>query len=176
MWHAGLQCIHGALLLLKGSAHEAAKQLLEGSNARDAMGTLGFSAFYMTHLLVALREAGDDEHAERVRSEVIRRIDDGHDEWALAEIRRLLALDSLKTHKDQAAALDALHGAMRIANAQGAALWRLRTAQSIGRIHIESGRTEPARDLLALAIAAMPVSDAPLPDLVHARELVSRFG
>jgi DNA-binding SARP family transcriptional activator len=98
-----------------------------------------------------------------------------NERWWDAELHRLRALLLLAAGAEPAEAEAALRRALEIARGQQARSLELRAACGLGHLYADSGREAEARDVLSAVLSAFSEGGG-TPDLVAARELLSRLG
>jgi class 3 adenylate cyclase/tetratricopeptide (TPR) repeat protein len=136
----------GWSLAALGRADEGIPLLTTGLAAVRDLGFLAHTTAFLTMLADACRMAG--QAALGHLGEALRIAEETKDRWALAEALRVRG-DLLLAAGNSAAAEAGYHEALVVARQQGAKLWELRAATSLGRLWRDQGKVAEARDLLA---------------------------
>ena len=152
VWHARDRCLNGVLLIKRGDVGGGLPLL------RDALDELRETGFVPHHtaLLGTLAQglAGSGEIAQGLATidEALARSERDEEHWCIAELLRIKGeLVLLEGAPDAApTAEEHLQHALQWARRQGALSWELRCATGLARLWHAQGRTEPARELLAL--------------------------
>lgn len=106
----------------------------------------------------------------------VERVDEGRVGWCAPEILRAMAENSLRDRPEGVATAEATFmRSLKIARAQSALSWELRTATSLARLWRDQGRREDARRLLSDTYDRFDQGLATA-DLVAARRLVEALG
>jgi predicted ATPase/DNA-binding winged helix-turn-helix (wHTH) protein len=151
VWQAEGRCFKGMLLIRRGSDTGLRVLRTALDDLRRTGSVLSYPVF-----LCALAEglAGTGQVAEALAAvdEALERSERSEGRWCVAELLRVRGeLVLLENASDAAAAAeDRFRQALDWARRQGALSWELRAATSLARMWGKQGRTEEARQLLAL--------------------------
>jgi predicted ATPase/DNA-binding winged helix-turn-helix (wHTH) protein len=170
LWRMMAACWKGALLIERGEFAQGIELL---SPTLEACEQAGWQMGYASFLACLARGLAGLGHLEEAGARLERAIawaDAKGEGWCRAELMRLKG--ELMIQRSRAGeAEDCLRSGSEIARGQGALLWELRSALSLGRLRIAQGRRNEVRPLLA------PVCDRftegfDAPDLRAARALL----
>lgn len=155
-----------------GNHREAEEQLTSALEAYQATGARAFMTYFLAVLADIHKNAGDIDRGLAVTQKALSLVDDLDEYWWQSELLRRRG-EMLIGHS-AVAAESVFREALAVAREQGAKMWEIRTATSLGRLLNSLGRKDEARDLLA------PIYDwftegFDAPDLKDARELLGNL-
>jgi predicted ATPase len=153
---------------------EGLSLLRAGSSAYAATGTTAWMPFYFALMAEAYEIAGQVEESAAQLDQALQLAERTGERWFAAELDRQRGRLLLRQGHPEAA--EALYRkALGIAREQGAKLWELRAAASLGRVWCDQGRRAEARDLLAPVYGWFTEGFA-TPDLKAAKTLLDQLG
>ena len=121
-----------------------------GLAAKQAGGAEIKVPYYLGMLGAAYARAGRPVEALPLLTDAFERVEETGERWFEAELhRRKGEVVLCLSDPDKAEAERCFRKAMSVAHAQGAKLWELRAATSLGRFWAEQGRRAESHDLLA---------------------------
>ena len=158
-----------------GSVEEGIAATRAGLRAVGATGSVAFLPHLLALLADAYARAGQAETGLQLVEEALALCDRNDERYHEAEIHRLRGelLVALET-PDQAGAEEALRRALEVARAQGARMFELRAAVSLGQFQRDHGRTAEAHELLS-GIYGWFTEGFDTTDLVQARALLAEL-
>jgi predicted ATPase/class 3 adenylate cyclase len=152
LWHATGTILRGWALAAEGQGEEGIAQLRKGLGAWDATGAANLRPYFLVLLADACRRARRVEEGRAAVGEALAGIQDTGERLWEAEAHRLEGeLSLMRDVGDAPAAEASLKRAFDCARRQGARLFELRAATSLGRLLGAQGRREEARRLLGKA-------------------------
>ncbi|NOJ50481.1 adenylate/guanylate cyclase domain-containing protein [Bradyrhizobium archetypum] len=128
--------------------------------------------FFMTSAAELRGQVGDRAGAAALLDRASQLVENTGEEWCAAEITRLRALFSARDEDEK---LTLLQASLGMATSQGAMLWQLRTATSLGELWRKKGDKDRAHALLA-PICGWFMEGANMRDLISARSLLALLG
>ena len=132
-----------------------------------------WSPYFLALLAEALGWAGQAESGLNVLARALDRVGQIEGRWIEAELYRLRGeLLLVLAEPDQREADACFHRGLAIAREQGATMWELRAATSLGRLWRDQGRWQEAHDLLA-PIYSWFAEGLDTPDLQEAKALLN---
>ncbi|MCC8939338.1 AAA family ATPase [Bradyrhizobium sp. Arg68] len=141
--------IRGWALTKSGELETGLAQLRQGLPAWRATGASVYEPHFLGLQAEALGRSGAVEEGLDLITKALDRVEETGEGWFEAELHRIMGELILQLPKPDPIAAEARFGhAAAIARQQGAKLWELRAATSLGRLWKEQGRRSEARDLL----------------------------
>jgi predicted ATPase len=163
----------GWLEIRSGNLQEGLHLLRDGLDAYRSTGSLVWMPQYLGILALAYETAGRIEEALAQVGDALRIVDRTGERWFAAELNRYKG-HLLLRQGSIAAAEELFCEALRIAQTQGAKLWKLRAAMSLARLRRDQGRCSEAGHLLKSAYGCFTEGFA-TPDLEAARKLLEEL-
>jgi predicted ATPase len=164
----------GWVKVKNGDVVEGIFLLRAGSAAYRATGAEVWVPYYVALLAGACEIAGQIEESLTLLDEAFRIVERTGERWFEAELHRHKG-QLLLQQGDAEAAEAPYRKALSIAAEQGAKLWELRAAVSLGRLRRDRGRRAEARDLLA-PVYYWFTEGFDTPDLKEAKALLDELG
>jgi class 3 adenylate cyclase/predicted ATPase len=147
-WRAQGTVIRGWVKVKNGDVAEGISLLRSGSAAYRVTGAEAHVPHHIALLARACEIAGQIEEAVIQLDDALQIVERTGERWLAAELNRHKG-QLLLRQGDSEAAEELYRKALSIAKEQGAKLWELRAAVSLGRLWGEQGRRAEARELLA---------------------------
>jgi class 3 adenylate cyclase/predicted ATPase len=147
-WFAVGNIMRGWCLGTMGRAEEGIPLLLEGLDARRAMGAKLVMPFYLMTLAEVYGMAAQPEKGLNRLAEAAMLLETTQERWAEAEVHRLRGT-LLLSMREPAEAEESLNRALAVARRQGAKFWELRAAVDLAQLRRDQSKHTEARDLLA---------------------------
>jgi predicted ATPase len=171
-WRAGGIILRGWADILGGAHDEGLRGIRNGVEAWQATGAQYMMTYFQSLIADALIDAGNARDAITLLEDAIQPITRSSERWFEAEVYRIrgeafLALEA----PEQVSAERSLRRALAIARQQGARLWELKAATSLGRLWIYQERASEVSELLSPVIAHFS-EPFPTPDLAAAKRVL----
>ena len=168
-WRAGGTVLRGWVDIVEGDQNGGMRSVQAGVEEWQATGAEYMMTYFLSLIAVAKINAGEVQDALSLLENSIQRIERSGERWLEAEVHRIrgeafLALDA----PEQALAERSLQRALVIAREQGARLWELKAATSLGRLWTELERQTNVSDLLNPILSGF-TEPFPSPDLAAAK-------
>jgi predicted ATPase len=125
-------------------------------------------------LAKAYAQLGQFEDARRCIDEAMTLIENSKESWYESEVSRVAGEILLKSPEPNSAKAEAYFERLKVAGAQQAKSWELRTAMSMARLWRDQGKRQQAHDLLASVYAWFTEGFDTL-DLKEAKALLEQF-
>ncbi len=163
-WKAGGSILSSWVEIVEGEPDGGMRRVQAGVEEWQATGAEFMMPYFLPLIAVAQIDAGKVQCALSLLEDSIHRIEQSGERWFEAEVYRIrgeafLALDL----PEQPSAEHSFQRAMEIAHVQGARLWELKAATSLGRLWIDLGRQIDIPDLLNPILAGFS-EPLPTPD------------
>jgi predicted ATPase len=142
----------------------------EGMADFTDLGATALRPYFWGRIAVLSAAAGSARDGLDLLDEALEQVDQSGQRWCEAELHRSKG-ELLSGFPDAPQAESCLQRSLATARRQGARLWELRAACSLGRIWRDQGRHDDARDLLA-SIHGGFAEGFDTPDLKEARALL----
>jgi predicted ATPase len=172
-WGAGGRILRGWALARGGECDQGLAEMTEGLSLWAKTGARLWVSFFLAAKAEVLLECGRVQEALADVDQALALADETGERWAVPEVLRVKAsivLRSSDQHaSDEAEAL--LRRSIQVAQAQGAASWRLRASCDLDRLLRRRGRTEEGLRLLKSAYAEFDAS-CEEPDLRTAHDRI----
>jgi predicted ATPase len=150
MWLAMGTILQGWACAMQGRQVEGIEHIRRGIYAWRATGAENVLPYFFVLLADACGEAGQAEAGRKVLAEALGIINTTGERWWEAELYRLQG-EFLLMHAppDEREAERCFCQALAVSRHQGAQLWELRAATSLGRLWLRHGKGEATQQLLA---------------------------
>jgi class 3 adenylate cyclase/predicted ATPase len=140
----------GWLMAAEGEPDEGVRLIRNGITVRQSSGTLFHHSYFLGLLAEAHAQAGQNAEALHLLSEALSFAESRSERWYEPELRRLRGECLLRERGMHAGdAETCFEEAVRVARAQAAKSWELRSAVSLARFWAEEGERQKGYDLLA---------------------------
>ncbi|MGI9355600.1 MAG: adenylate/guanylate cyclase domain-containing protein [Rhizobiaceae bacterium] len=172
-WRAGGSILSGWVEIVQGGPDGGMRRIQAGVEQWQATGAEFMMTYFLPLIAVAQINAGKVQCALSLLENSIQRIERSGERWFEAEVYRIrgeafLALDL----PEQASAEHSFQRALEIAHGQGARLWELKAATSLGRLWTDLGRQIDVPDLLNPILAGFS-DPLPTPDRAAAKHVLA---
>jgi class 3 adenylate cyclase/predicted ATPase len=143
--------LQGCHLALAGKASKAIQTITSGLSTLRSTGATMFAPWYLSYLAKAYADLGEFDDAWRCIDEAMTAVEETKERWCEADVHRTAGEIALMPPKrDVAKAQAYFERALVVARQQEAKSWELRAAMSMARLWRDQGKTQQARELLAL--------------------------
>jgi predicted ATPase len=140
----------GWLMAAEGEPDEGVRLIRNGITVRQSSGTLFHHSYFLGLLAEGHARAGQNAEALHLLSEALSFAESRSERWYEPELRRLRGECLLREGgMDAGDAATCFEEALRVARAQAAKSWELRSAVSLARFWAEQGKRQKGHDLLA---------------------------
>jgi len=150
LYRAAGTAVRGWALAVGGQAEDGIAEIRRGLADYAATGAKMWSPYFLGLLAETLGRAGQVGDGLEVLAEALAQVDRMEGRWIEAELHRLRGeLLLIQPGIDPSEAEVCFRQSLAVAREQGAAMWELRAATSLGRLWRDQGRRPEAHDLLA---------------------------
>lgn len=176
-WAAGGRILKGWAAIEESRPDEGIELLRAGIAAWRRTGARLWLSLFLAVEAEAHAKAGRESAARSTIDEAMVIAEETGETWAVPEVLRIHAGIVLRLGGDAAAeeAEALLRQALTTARARQARWWELQASRDLALLWSEAGRVTEARDVLAAALARLPRSGKPQPDLMPAETLLKKL-
>jgi class 3 adenylate cyclase/predicted ATPase len=167
---AAAQIYRGWVLSMAPDSARGIETLREGMAAFMDLGSIALRPYFSARIAVLSAAAGSARDGLDLLDQALEQVDQSGQRWCEAEIHRSKG-ELLSGVADAPQAESCLQRSLVTARRQGARLWELRAACSLGRLWRDQGRHNDARDLLG-PIHGWFAEGFDTPDLKEAKALL----
>jgi predicted ATPase len=167
---AAAQIYRGWVLSMAPDSARGIETLREGMAAFMDLGSIALRPYFSARIAVLSAAAGSARDGLDLLDQALEQVDQSGQRWCEAEIHRSKG-ELLSGVADAPQAESCLQRSLVTARRQGARLWELRAACSLGRLWRDQGRHNDARDLLG-PIHGRFAEGFDTPDLKEAKALL----
>ncbi|MGB7302586.1 MAG: hypothetical protein WBD34_25000, partial [Burkholderiaceae bacterium] len=159
----------------EGRVSDSVARLEMGLGLMNQAGADIYTPFFGGVYASALADEGRMKQSTEIERDVVTKLDQGSEQWAAAEIYRMIA-DADYWHRGAVdKAIDGLQRAIEVAKGQDAKLWELRATVSLARIWGDQGEKSQGLALLTPVVEDFPIGGRDLADVAMARTLLQQL-
>jgi class 3 adenylate cyclase/predicted ATPase len=150
-WKVGAILVQGCLFATTGKPSDAVRAITSGLSSWHATGTTVWIPTFLSFLARAYAELGQFGNASRCIREAIVTVQTTNESWYEVDIHRIAGEMALKSPEVSTGDAEAhFERALAVARQQQAKSWELRASISMARLWRSQGKTQQAREQLAL--------------------------
>jgi predicted ATPase len=150
-WKVGGILVQGCLFATTGKPSDAVRAITSGLSSWHATGTTVWIPTFLSFLARAYAELGQFGNASRCIREAIVTVQTTNESWYEVDIHRIAGEMALKSPEVSTGDAEAhFERALAVARQQQAKSWELRASISMARLWRSQGKTQQAREQLAL--------------------------